>query len=339
MAPGARTRALYLGARSHAAPDSPTAAVLPPRARWLRDGSCEEDFGTEAVFDNGEAAARARGHPAACSERGRGGGALRCRAAQCGFRAPRRFWNRSGTARRYHNDRRRHGRPRHRTTRSLFLNRVSDHVRRHCPFSGSSQVVRCIQSCNKLHYSQLLRLRSGAAAGLLLASSYCTLSELDPQKAPLRGAWRGKVSSRHCATSGSCESCALSGLLACSLERLGRCLGRCVSRGVRSRGWWLSSQVLQPSISVPAGGRGVSISSLSCAIRNFGQESQASEECDAPVKYCVCQMTAGTTPDKRVCMLVVGGRHRGRTRERKSFYTECKRRKATETTERGQQRP
>ena len=52
----------------------------------------------------------------------------------------------------------------------------------------SSQVVRCIQSCNKLHYSQLLRLRSDAAAGLLLASSYCTLSKLDPQKAPLRGA-------------------------------------------------------------------------------------------------------------------------------------------------------
>ena len=51
----------------------------------------------------------------------------------------------------------------------------------------SSQVVRCIQSCNKLHYSQLLRLRSDSAAGLLLASSYCTLSKLDPQKAPLRG--------------------------------------------------------------------------------------------------------------------------------------------------------
>ena len=62
-------------------------------------------------------------------------------------------------------------------------------------------------------------------------------------------------------------------------------------------------------------------SRLSCAIRNFGQESQASEECDAPVKYCVCQMTAGTTPDKRVCMLVVGGRHRGRTRERERVST------------------
>jgi hypothetical protein len=49
----------------------------------------------------------------------------------------------------------------------------------------------------------------------------------------------GKVSSRHCAAGGSCEGCALSGLLACSLERLGRCLGRCLSRGVRSRGWWL----------------------------------------------------------------------------------------------------
>ena len=48
------------------------------------------------------ASARARGQPAACSERGRGGGALRCRAALCGFRMARRFWTpRSGTARRY----------------------------------------------------------------------------------------------------------------------------------------------------------------------------------------------------------------------------------------------
>ena len=66
----------------------------------------------------------------------------------------------------------------------VFLPRQACWQTRRC----SSQVVRCIQSCNKLHYSQLLRLRSDAAAGLLLASSYCTLSKLDPQKAPLRGA-------------------------------------------------------------------------------------------------------------------------------------------------------
>jgi hypothetical protein len=66
----------------------------------------------------------------------------------------------------------------------VFLPRQACWQTRRC----SSQVVRCIQSCNKLHYSQLLRLRSDAAAGLLLASSYCTLPKLDPQKAPLRGA-------------------------------------------------------------------------------------------------------------------------------------------------------
>ena len=50
----------------------------------------------------GTSAARVRGQPAACSKRGRGGGTLRCHPAQCGFRAPRRFWApRSGTARRY----------------------------------------------------------------------------------------------------------------------------------------------------------------------------------------------------------------------------------------------
>ena len=101
-------------------------------------------------------------------------------------------------------------------------------------------MVRCIQSCNKLHYSQLLRLRSDAAAGLLLAS-FCaahsqTRSAMSSSAGSIAG---GKVSSRHCAAGGSCEGCALSGLLACSLERLGRCLGRCLSRGVRSRGWWL----------------------------------------------------------------------------------------------------